>query len=63
MTEQTSKKLSPAVIGVLLIFAAIPIIAFIKLKYDDQVVLGAVVSIMIGAGAILLSKEEPEGWS
>ena len=63
MTEQTSKKLSPAVRGVLLMFAAIPIIVFIKLKFDDQAALGAVVSILLGLGAIELSKQEPEGWS
>lgn len=63
MTEETSKKLSPAVKGLLLIFAAIPLIIFIKLKFDDQVALGAIVSILLGLGAIQLSKQEPEGWS
>ena len=64
MTEQVRqqapverKKLSDEAIGMILLFAAIPLIAYIKWEYDDHVLLGAVASIILGAAAIFLRKK------
>ena len=66
MTEQihhqdeapgTTKKLSDEVVGMILLFAAIPLIAYIKWVYDDNVPLGAVASALLAAGAIMLRKK------
>lgn len=51
------KKLSEEAIGMLLLFAAIPLIAYIKWNYDDQVALGAIASIILAASAIVLRKK------
>lgn len=53
----TDKKLSDEAIGMILLFAAIPIIAYIKWVYDDHVLLGAVVSVILGFAAIELRKK------
>lgn len=63
MTEQSqqrqsqSKKLSDETIGLILLFAAIPLIAYIKWVYDDNVLLGAVASVILAAAAIMLRKK------
>lgn len=53
----TTKKLSDEAIGMILLFAAIPLIAYIKWVYDDNVSLGAVASVILGAAAIMLRKK------
>lgn len=53
-----NNNLSHAAKGLILMFAAIPIIVIIKYNYDDNIFLGAVVSIMLAFGAIELSKKE-----
>lgn len=40
-------KFSHATLGLILMFAAIPIIVVIKPNYDDNILLGAVVSILV----------------
>jgi len=40
-----------------LLFAAIPVIAYIKWVYDDNVLLGAVASAMLAVGAIMMRKK------
>lgn len=52
-----SKKLSNEAIGMILLFAAIPLIAYIKWVYDDNVGLGAIASILLGGAAIFLRKK------
>ena len=56
-TAESDKKLSDEAIGMILLFAAIPIIAYIKWNYDDHVPLGAVASIVLGGAAIMLRKK------
>ena len=58
MTEQSGKKLSHVAIGIILLFAAIPIIFYIKHNSDDNVLLGAVVSLIMAFGVIELGKED-----
>jgi len=58
MTDQVNKKLSHQAKGLILIFAAIPIIAFLKWEYDDNVLLGAVVSVMMAFGVMELAKKD-----
>lgn len=64
MTEQSQqqhpekpKRLSDEALGVILLFAAIPLIAYIKWFYDDHVLLGAVASAILGGAAIVLRKK------
>ena len=64
MTEQTqdqrpdnNKKMSDEMFGMILLFAAIPLIAYIKWNYDDHVALGAIASIIMGGSAIFLRKK------
>jgi preprotein translocase subunit SecF len=52
-----SKKLSEEAIGMLLLFAAIPLIAYIKWNYDDHVALGAIASCILAISAIVLRKK------
>ena len=40
----------------ILLFAAIPLIAYIKWVYDENVPLGAAASVILGAAAIMLRK-------
>ena len=58
MTDQRKIKLSLQAIGLILIFAAIPIIAYLKLEYDDKVWLGVMVSIMMAYGVIDLARND-----
>ena len=51
------KKLSDEAMGLILLFSAIPLIAYIKWVYDDNVMLGAVASALLAAGAIMLRKK------
>lgn len=50
------KKLSDEALGLILLFAAIPLIAYIKWVHDDHVLLGALASIVLAAAAIVLRK-------
>lgn len=52
----TGKKMSEDVIGMILLFAAIPLIVYIKWVYDDHVLLGALASVILAAAAIFLRK-------
>ena len=61
MTEQSRqqhpekpKRLSDEALGVILLFAAIPLIAYIKWFYDDHVLLGTVASAILAGSAIVL---------
>ena len=56
-TTSKNKKLSDEAIGMILLFAAIPLIAYIKWVYDDNVGLGAIASIILGGAAIFLRKK------
>lgn len=56
-TPNNDKHLSDEVIGMILLFAAIPLIAYIKWVYDDNVPLGAVASVILAAAAIFLRKK------
>ncbi|NQV70507.1 MAG: hypothetical protein HQ498_10820 [Pseudohongiella sp.] len=58
LTEMLENNLSHAARGLVLMFAAVPIIVFIKYDYDDNILLGAVVPIMLAFGAIELSNKE-----
>jgi len=61
MTEKTGKKLSHQAKGLLLFFAAIPIIVVIKYYYEDQVALGALASLLLALGAIEIGKQDTDG--
>lgn len=50
------RKLSDEALGLILLFAAIPLIAYIKWVYDDHVLLGALASAVLAAAAIVLRK-------
>jgi len=50
------RKLSDEALGLILLFAAIPLIAYIKWVYDDHVLLGALGSAVLAAAAIVLRK-------
>ncbi len=58
MAEKAKKKLSHQMKGIILMFAAIPIIAYLKWVYDDHLALGAVASLLLALGAIKLSKKD-----
>ncbi|MEM9387329.1 MAG: hypothetical protein AAGA68_19880 [Pseudomonadota bacterium] len=58
MSDKPPRKLSHQTKGLILIFGAIPIIAFLKAVYDDHVILGAVASLMLALGAIELGKKD-----
>lgn len=51
------KRLPDEVVGLILLFAAIPLIAYIKWVYDDNVLLGAVASVILAGAAIILRKK------
>jgi hypothetical protein len=58
LREKINDRFSHAAQGLILMFAAIPIIVVIKYNYDDNILLGAVVSIMLAFGAIELNKKD-----
>lgn len=51
------KKLSDEAVGLILLFAAIPLIAYIKWVYNDNVALGAVASFILAGAAIVLRRK------
>ena len=58
MTKKTSKNLSHQAKGVILMFAAIPVIVVIKYYFDDHFALGLVASVLLALGCIEIGKEE-----
>jgi hypothetical protein len=58
MEKQTNKKLSHQAKGVILMFAAIPVIVVIKLYYNDNFALGLVASAFLALGFIEIGKEQ-----
>ncbi len=57
MIREINKSLSHQQKGLILFFAAIPIIAYLKWVHDDHVALGAVASILLAMGVIELGKK------
>jgi preprotein translocase subunit SecF len=58
MTKQTNKKLTHQAKGVILMFAAIPVIVVIKLYFEDNFALGLAASLLLALGCIEIGKEE-----
>lgn len=58
MTVPILKKLSHQAKGIILLFAAIPLIVVIKYYFDDHFALGLVASVLLALGSIELGKKE-----
>jgi hypothetical protein len=58
MTVPTLKNLSHQAKGVILLFAAIPVIVVIKYYFDDNFALGLVASVFLALRSIKLGKQE-----
>ena len=58
LREKINDRLSHGAQGLILMFVTIPIIVVIKYNYEDNILLGAVVSIMLAIGAIELSTKD-----
>lgn len=52
------KNLSHQTKGLILLFSAIPLIAYIKWEFDDHIMLGGVASVMLGLAVIELGKKD-----
>lgn len=57
MIKLTSKNLSHQTKSVILMFAAIPVIVFIKLNHNGNFALGLVATVLLALGCIEIGKE------